>query len=159
MQLHLSFSAPSIALPINYRPLVHGVIYRAMANDPAYSARLHDIKPEDQKSRPFKGFTFSPLEGSYTIDGSVIWFHNQASLEIRSVDPELIHLLHRHFSQAGSIVLGTETIAVSACEITDAHLRTDRAAIRLISPAVAYVTNKDRHTVYFQPDDERFSPR
>lgn len=156
MQLHLSLAASSFALPINYRPLVHGLIYRAMADDPEYSARLHDINPEDKKIRPFKGFTFSPLEGPYTIAGSAIWFHNGASLEIRSVDPVLIHLLYRHFSQAGSIVLGTKTIAVSACQITDTHLNTDRAVIRMISPAVAYVTDDQKHTVYFQPDDARF---
>lgn len=156
MQLHLSLAASSFALPINYRPLVHGLIYRAMADDPDYSAKLHCLNPEDAKSRAYKGFTFSPIQGSYTIDGDTIWFLNKASLEIRSVDPALVHLLYRHFSQKGSVLLGTETIAISSCQITDMHLHTEKAVIRMISPAVAYVTKDRQHTVYFQPDDEQF---
>ena len=156
MQLHISLAASSFVLPINYRPLLHGQIYRAMADDPEYSARLHGLNPDGVNSRPFKGFTFSPLRGSYTVNGNTIRFLQQAFLEIRSVDPALIHLLCRHFSRAGSMILGTEKIAVSACEITDGHLHTDRAAIRMISPAVAYITDESRHTAYFRPDDERF---
>ena len=156
MQLHLTLSASSFALPINYRPLVHGAIYRTAADDPIYYANLHNAIGADKKSRAFKGFTFSPLNGPYTVDGSTIWFHNQAALEIRSIDPTLIHLLYRHFTQTGSVTLGAETIAVSACQITDTHLNTDKAVVRMISPAVAYVTNDDQHTVYFQPDDKRF---
>lgn len=143
-------------LPINYRPLVHGAIYRAAADDPVYAANKHDGTAEDKKSRLFKGFTFSPLEGPYTVDGGNIWFHNQASLEIRGVDATLIHLLRRHFRRTGSIALGTETIAVTGCEITDIHLKTDQARVWMVSPAVAYLTDENHHTVFFRPDEERF---
>ena len=67
MQLSLMFSGSSFALPINYRPLIHGLIYRALSADSAYSTKLHSANQNEGQNRAFKGFTFSSLQGAYTV--------------------------------------------------------------------------------------------
>lgn len=156
MQLRLTFSMDSTALPINYRPLIHGMIYQALAYDPAFSAVLHSAASGGDDKRSFKGFTFSPLMGQYAIAEHTIFFHRQADLEIRSRDEGLIRLLHQSFSQKQTVRVGTEELTVTRCEMTDIHLQTNRIAIRMVSPVVAYRTDENGHTVFFSPDDEAF---
>ena len=156
MQLHITFSVSSCPLPVNYRPLVHGMIYRVLSADAALSEQLHNYNAESGTGRPFKGFTFSQLRGQYTVDGHTIWFSRQIGLEIRGWHEELMEAMHRYFSRRDSVQLGTETLRVSDCRLTDAHLHTESAVIRMASPAVAYMTDKTNHTVFFSPDQEQF---
>ena len=156
MQLSLMFSGSSFALPINYRPLIHGLIYRALSADSVYSTKLHSANQNEGQNRAFKGFTFSSLQGAYTVDGRNIWFHNNATLEIRSWDEKLIRLLEQHFRAEKTVTLGSETLPVSRVEITDAHLRESSVSVRMLTPVVAYRTDENKHTVFFQPDEESF---
>ena len=156
MQLHLTLAKSSLAVPINYRPLVHGAIYRALGADQQFSTILHDNNAQNGTARAYKGFTFSPLSGVYTRADTVLWFQNQASLEIRAWDEALIRLLHQSLLARGALTLGAEELALTRCEITDTHVDAARAPIRMLSPVVAYITEESGRTVFFQPDEERF---
>lgn len=85
MQLHLILNGDSLALPVNCRPLIHGMTYRALSASTAYAEQLHSCG-RDEGERPFKGFTFSRLAGKYTMDGHRILFCDDVKLEIRSCE-------------------------------------------------------------------------
>ena len=42
MQIFLTMASDQFALPINYRPLIHGAIYQVPQSDPAFSFALHN---------------------------------------------------------------------------------------------------------------------
>ena len=157
MQLLLTLSAGApFTLPINYQQLIHGMIYRALSRDGAYSGPLHDAHQNSGDSRAFKGFSFSSLQGAYTVAGRSIRFDGSASLEVRSVDPRLVQLLAQYVRAEGAIVLGAERLSVLRCETADRHVLESALAVRMLTPAVAYRTDESRHTVFFQPDEDAF---
>lgn len=156
LQLHLTLKTASAVLPINYRPLIHGMIYHSLKEDAVFAEKLHSSERTGEKERPFKGFTFSPLLGPYSVSDHTICFLDEAKLEIRAWQEELIRLLYACFSKTGSVQLGSERLAIRRCELTDTRLNTDSAAIRMVSPVVAYKTDQERHTVFFRPDEEQF---
>ena len=156
MQLHITFSVSSCPLPINYRPLVHGMIYKVLSEDESFSNRLHGGRMTDGKKRPIKGFTFSPLMGNYTIQGRTIWFHNQIRLEIRGWSEELMERMRCFFSPRQTVQIGTETLKVEACRLEDARLNTESVPIRMLSPVVVYYTDEANHTVFLSPTEEQF---
>jgi len=155
MQLKLHFTANPFTLPINYRPLIHGLIYHALLADPAYSTVLHELNNQNG-IRAFKGFTFSPLTGPHIIVDRQISFPNGAWLEIRSVDPEMIILLYNAFSSGLPYSLGGCTCSTLACTVEDRHVYTDQIIVRSLSPIVAYRTTLERKTIFYSPSDGAF---
>ncbi len=155
MQLFVILNGESLALPINYRPLVHGMIYNTLSALPAYSEYLHNLQ-RTQRGRPFKGFTFSRLTGKYTMDGHRILFCDEIKLEIRSCEDAFIELLRQGIAASDSLRLGKESVPVKDCRVGDTRLLLEEAHIRMVSPAVAYRTLENRNTVFFQPDDRQF---
>lgn len=156
MQLFLTFSRPSAALPINYRRLLHRMIYRFMSADAEFSGATHDSLIPGVDGRSFKGFTFSPLMGPYAVEGHTIRFLDKVTLEIRSRDPDMIRLLFGGFSRADTVSVGTETLRILGCETADRVLDVPSARVAMLSPVVAYATDADKHTLFFRPDEDRF---
>ena len=156
MQLHITFSVSSCPLPLNYRPLVHGMIYRVLSDDREAANQLHDLPPGDGRRPFFKGFTFSQLRGQYTIDRHTIWFYRRIELEIRGWNEELMRMMYRFFSRQQSVQIGTEALPVLDCHLEDKRLNTGSTLIRMASPVVAYATDQTNHTVFYSPDQEQF---
>lgn len=155
MQLHLTLEADAIALPINYRPLIHGMIYRLLSAHPDYSEYLHD-RNGTGRARSFKGFTFSQLTGNYAISGHEIAFRGPIHLEIRSYEPVCAALLRDALARTDAIALGSASLKLTCCELRDAHVLQPDALIRMRSPVVAYRTLENRQTEFFAPDQPRF---
>lgn len=155
MQITMTLEKPMITLPINYRVLIHGMIYRALSSDAAYSLDVHEGRLV-RESRAYKGFTFSPLMGAYTMRERIICFHRQAVLEMRCWDEKMALLLHAYFSTVNEVALGSEKLRVTRCVLENKKIDATEASIRMISPVVAYMTDETRHTVFFKPDEDRF---
>ena len=83
MQLQLLFSAPKIVLPISYRHLIHGLIYRVLAADVQLSEYLHNHGYIGD-GKMFKHFTFGQLEGRYHVREGHIVFKKKVFLEIQN---------------------------------------------------------------------------
>jgi len=154
MQLHLQFSG-AIRLPMAHRYYIQSMIYDALRWDPVYSAALHD-KGSMPDRRNFKLFTFSELEGSYTIEGAHILFPKGARLEIRSIYEEFIWRLFRSFVVGSQIRIGNNTLTVSECTCKNEIIQQDILYIRTKSPIVAYITEENGHTRFFSPDEPSF---
>ena len=155
MQLHLTFKGAEISLPLAYRSIVQGMIYHALKEDSDYSGFVHD-QGNMADGRKFKGFTFSPLSGAYSIKGKSICFGGEIHLEIRSVSAHFIELLARALSVGKRIPLGKNEVEIIQSRVTDHHLLIPEAGIRLISPMAAYVTEPDGSTRFFSPEDAEY---
>lgn len=156
MQLHLTLASPDFSLPASYRQLIHGMIYHTLAQDPDFSAQLHD-RGIPSGSRVYKHFTFSQLEGRYHIHSRQIRFAGKANLEIRSVDERMITLLARRLCPGRKVKLGPCEAEIIRASVTDDHLLVPSVRIRMRSPAVAHVSLEDgRHTRFFSPQEDAF---
>jgi len=154
MQLHLTFSG-NINLPIAYRSIQQGMIYRVLSEaDPDYSRYIHDEGQVYQKK--YKLFTFGPLKGRYVIEEKNIIFTDGTSMEIRSVDEKFIRLLAKSVSEGALIRLGQNDAKVIRSEVTDHHLLVPKASIRLIAPMTVHVTEEDGFTRFFAPDEPEY---
>ncbi|MGN0794971.1 MAG: CRISPR-associated endoribonuclease Cas6 [Aristaeellaceae bacterium] len=152
MQLHMVLTAPKIILPVSYRHLIHGMIYRALSVDAKLSGRLHNRGYAGGK-RVFKHFTFGQLEGRYRVQEGWIIFTGKAALEIRSSDAELMELLAQQLFAGRRIWLGENSMEIANSTMTDWHLLVPDTEIRMRSPAVAHITLSDGHTRFFSPDE------
>lgn len=155
MQLHLTFSG-NINLPIAYRSIQQGMIYRALSEaDSDYSRYIHDEGQIYQKK--YKLFTFGPLKGRYVIEGRKnIIFTDGASMEIRSVDERFIRLLAKSMPEGAMIRLGQNDVKVIRSEMTDYHLLVPRASVRLVAPMTVHITLDDGFTRFFEPDEPEY---
>ena len=155
MQLYLTLAGDRIILPINNRPLIHGLIYKALSADAEAFERIHDARPAAGE-RLFKGFSFSDLKGKYTIQERSLVYTDTVSLEIRSIDPILIALLYHYFCVVSEASIGSALLQVAECRMADVHIRGNRILARSVSPVIAYQTGEDRHTRFYSPADDAF---
>lgn len=154
MQLHLTFGG-NINLPIAYRSIQQGMIYRALSEaDSDYSRYIHDEGQIYQKK--YKLFTFGPLKGRYVIEGKNIIFTDGASMEIRSVDEKFIRLLAQSMPKGMPIRLGQNDVQIIRSEVTDHHLLVPRASVRLVAPMTVHITLDDGFTRFFEPDEPEY---
>lgn len=155
MQLHLGFSG-NINLPIAYRAIQQGMIYRALSESaPDYSHYMHE-EGLTYQNKKFKLFVFGPLKGRYMIEGKNIIFPDGASMEIRSVDERFIRLLAKSMPEGAMIRLGQNDVKVIRSEMTDYHLLVPRASIRLVAPMTVHITLDDGFTLFFEPDEPEY---
>ena len=155
MQLYIEFSAKNLCLPIAYRHFVQGMIYDALRADPIFSAAVHNgtLSPEQ---RTFKFFTFGQLEGPFTVEEKQIHFHDRVSLEIRSINTQLMLLLLNAFPAGKALRLGTNTIYVQKCSFENRVISTNEIVVQSRSPMVAFRTLPDGQTRFFSPEEELF---
>ena len=154
MQLHLELSG-SISLPLSYRHYIQSMFYDILRTDPDYATALHD-GGDDEQNRRFKLFTFGQLEGSYRIADRRILFPQGAKLEIRSIHDKLLLLLFRSLTTGTQLRLGSSVVSVSQVTMTNTVITADTVVIRTCSPIVAYITQEDRHTRFFSPEEPEF---
>ena len=144
-----------IELPINYRPLIHGMLYTLLSPCEPYAEKLHE--QGGGSGRVFKGFTFSPLQGVYRVENHTIAFSGEILLEIRSVDPVMTALLYHEALSAGSVKIGAQVLEVRRCRLEDRHIREEKIRIRMVSPAVVYSTDDSGFSHFFSPNDPEFA--
>jgi len=155
MQIVVTFKKDRLALPIATSPVVQGLLYRAMAEDPQYSRQVHETGQEAE-GRQFKLFTFSELKGNYQIEGSSIVFLSEAQLTVRSADPYLIQLIFAYFNSHKTVILGDQQVEVGSVFLSDPHIYDTEIQVYTLSPIAVYRTEQGGHTTYFSPDDPAF---
>ena len=155
MQITIQLLGERITLPIASGETVQGLIYHAIAEDPAYSYHMHE-NGQSFAGRKYKLFTFGELKGKYEIVGKRIVYLSEVRLDIRSAEVYLIQLLFAYFQHNPTVRLGDNTVQVGAVSLDDTHIFEDRITVRTSSPITVYLTEANGHTVYFTPDDPRF---
>ena len=155
MQLFLSLQADTVNLPIAYRNIQHGLLYRALSTDPEFATQLHN-EGHLTEDRSYKHFTFSPFRGNYIIQNKRIVFHQELSMEVRSIDRHFIEILAKAFTNGRLIQLGSQYTTIKQCSVSDRHMQSSQIDIQTLSPIVVYQTMTDGHTVFLSPEDDRF---
>lgn len=156
MQLNLILKNQKTVLPIAYRYFVQSMIYNAVETNPGFSRFLHDngYINEDKK---FKLFTFSPLNGNYSINNKTITFSDTISLEIRSFEPAIIQRLIYSLQKGNKINIGQNILTIDKCTLRNQTIYKPQIDIRTVSPIVAYYTPDNTNRVYFSPEDINFN--
>lgn len=124
MQLHLTFSARHVRLPLSHRYALQGMLYHALASNPHYSNYVHN-SGYSCGARNYKLFTFGRLSGPFMHSEHEIIFKDTVHFEVRSVDPNFVY-------QLGSVLCRA---AKSICLKT--HLKFWTAALKIIHPIPA----------------------
>lgn len=141
-----------VRLPIAYNYYVQSALYAAWRD--AFPA-LHDEGYTDG-AHSFRMFTFSPLQGSYSVEGKEIVFTGAVSLEVRSPVEELIDELAARLLESGSVHIGHDTLPVTDLRTADRLLFFPSARVRMLGAVTVHDTLPNGKTVYYAPTEERF---
>ncbi len=155
MQITIVFKGENITLPLARNEIIQGFIYKAASEDPVFSEKLHNVG-KDFNGRKYKLFTFSELNGKYSVEDKKIIYPSTASLTVRSFDPYLIQLLLLYCSKNKYVKLGNNLVETKNVKIDEFHIYENQIAVKTLSPITVYNTTEDGHTIYFAPDEPDF---
>jgi len=148
-----------IVIPVQYNHALQSMIYNNIS--PELADFLHD-QGFLLNGRSFKLFTFSRLRGPFKIrrDGK-IEFSSSVDLTVASPIERFLRELSEGMLRKTHFVLLRQKIfleSVSVCPPVDFDNVPDEVKIKMLSPVVAYKTDKDSgKTIYYSPWDETFT--
>lgn len=149
----------SLVLPVNYNYIVQSALYHSIDTDLAEF--LHE-KGYQNRSRTFKLFSFSLLQGPYRIDKikKNIEFGQELKLTISSPLEDFCQSLVTILMTRGSMRLGAQNVMIEKVQARQLAVDGEKAVIRTLSPAVLYSTmlrpDERKYTVYFQPGESDY---
>lgn len=144
------YTPKPVVLPLAYNELVQGLLYSCWRDR---FPELHD--GGYLGIRAFRPFTFSSLGGKSSIDRQrrTIKFDECVTFEVRTPFEELLDELASQLAHRGTARLGAHDLQLINLESRDRLMFPQRCLITLKTPVVAYVTQEDGHTKYFEPSD------
>lgn len=155
MQMLIEFRADGLCIPINYSHIVQGIIYNKLRSIPGLGTFLHDTGfKNDEKA--FRLFTFSKLDGHYSIKNKMITFDDKVRLEIRSPQVLLIKILSESFEKYG-ITFGNRTFVITDIYVSDFTVEESDIDAVMKTPICVHSTDSlTGFTTYYTPEDEEF---
>jgi len=162
VQLTIFFSVPRpVALPVQYGPLLQGLVYRQMEN-PVLRSYLHEQGFALGKRR-FKLFTFSRLTGravSYDRVSGRLVLTPPLRLVVCSPIPFILQELGTGFLRQGRVRLGDVFLEVKEMATAAPRATGQAIRVRMLSPLVTYSTlsgtDGRSYTYYYSPFEPRF---
>lgn len=151
LRLTLTPAGP-LTVPLARYEGLQGLFYRLLGGDPALAAEIHDKTPGEH--RPYKFFCFTDLHGTYTALPGARRYDAPVTWEVRAADeriPAAVAAAH------GSVVslYGTPcTLAVTPVPLPPYG---EERVFTMDTPLTVYRTDHTRHTVYYAPEDPRFT--
>ncbi len=155
MRLLVTLSG-GVRLPLAYRREQQGLLYHLLSSHPAYSAFVHDQGHEAGKKR-FKLFTFSALQGRYTVEGKEIIFPDSLRFEVRSPDETLISTICSACQPGTPVMLGDRPMNVERCQLLPLPRLSDGMEV-VARTGTVHTTDAQGHTRYYAPDEADFLP-
>lgn len=149
-----------LILPLQYNHMVQGMIYNLLNDN--LSSFLHD-EGFLKGNRSFKMFTFSRLNGNYTLDknNSKIIFQGPVSLTIASPFEEFCNSIGNNFLTKEKAQLGNNYIKIKEVTLEKEVVTKKHIEFHTLSPIVIYSTlfkaNGKKFTCYFQPGESEFN--
>ncbi|MCM8901269.1 CRISPR-associated endoribonuclease Cas6 [Caldicoprobacter algeriensis] len=161
MRIKLTFHAEkNIVIPVQYNYLVQAMIYNNISKE--LSDFLHD-HGFIINGRQFKLFTFSRLQGRFTIRDKMIEFVPPISLVVASPVERFLRELAEGMLRNDNLTIYGQRVMLTSVAVFPGFEDVDfseEVTIKMLSPVVAYNTVKkgnSSRTVYFSPWDEWFS--
>lgn len=162
MRIKLTFSTDGeLIIPVQYNYLVQSMIYRNIS--PGLADFLHD-HGYMLKGRQFKLFTFSRLEGHFSMTkDKKIRFTPPVRLTVASAVERFLRELAEGMLRNDNLFLHGQKLVLESVEVLppleDKDME-EEITIKMLSPMVAYNTverDQRSRTYYFSPWDEWFS--
>lgn len=155
MRLKIEMSSEKVTLPLNYQPVLQGLIYNAFDRD-GYGSFLHDTGYQHDK-KVFKLFVFSNLFGKYSIENNRIIFEDKFYFYVSSETDEFIQNIIQFYIDNRYVNLNGQKVEVTGLQIIDLPYFEGEIdiTIRSISPVVSYRT-EGNYVHYFKPSDKEF---
>lgn len=141
MRIKINFHIDSITLPIEYKHIIQGVIYK-LINENDYSDYIHD-------ELMINKFCFSKLFGNHKIRNNKIVFYNSFELYVSSIHKELIELLISKL-KTEKITLLDQTIDFVEIYNDLTYIDTEEIRIKTLSPVTIH-QHDENNTFYFNP--------
>lgn len=155
MQLHLTFSARHVRLPLSHRYALQGMLYHALASNPHYSNYVHN-SGYSCGARNYKLFTFGRLSGPFMHSEREIIFKDTVHFEVRSVDPNFVYQLGSVLCPSSQINLFENTLEILDSRIEDYSPNTCCAKISMLSPITVFETERSGYRRFIAPDESLF---
>ncbi len=157
MQLRVKQKLSSeLILPIGYHHILQSILYSNMKDQRGYSDFIHN-EGYAYHDRQFRMFTFSLLEGKYSIHEGKIIFRDEVSFEVRSPDHRLIQLIKDNIEERG-IRYPNVTVTDIILALSDDQVDDDNILIRMGSPLTVYTTDENtKQTHFYSPEESRFA--
>lgn len=151
----ITFSAPSLTIPLNYHHEVQSLLYRLL-RDNSGANNWHDSGAA-YGLRQYKLFTFSSLRGKRSILNDRICFENLVYLDVRSVRDDFCGALLSALKTDDAISLFSQPLTVQKVKSSSEHITADRINIKMLSPLTVHKTDEAGITYYYTPLDNCFS--
>lgn len=163
MKLIMQFSKNDgmIELPIHYNHMLQSFLYRYLSDD-HYREFLHEEGYAFEKRR-FKGFTFSRLDSTYSIDSKrgVIRFQSPVTWTVTAVKEALIRDLMTTLLKQDQLKWYDQKVQLESLRSEAIPSVTSPTYVRTLSPITMYTTILDEHhqkkTHYYHVEDRAFS--
>jgi len=148
-------SKSSITLPLHYNYILQSFIYRNM--DESYSSFLHN-SGFPYKKRLFKLFTFSQIYGKREIlkRTKEIIFSPPIHFYMSCILKEIISSHAKTLLKSKKLKLGQNNVFLDSIEIIEEKVESSQALLKTLSPVTIHSTDKNRKTIYYNPDQEKF---
>lgn len=165
MRFRVQFkSDKSLRLPLAYQQIMQGFAYHAL-KDEDFSSFMHERGYSVDGQRNFKLFTYSRLEGNYTIDQKakqIVFKQGEINWQVSSIVPQFIQELGQSLLTADSLHLNGQSIHVQEVKYTQPRIQTEQCRIQMLSPITIHRTYQDedsgkKSTQFFNPQDVVFS--
>ncbi len=163
MRIHITFeSNRPIVLPVHHNHLIQGLIYHHLEAKLATWLHEHAYR---QGKRKFTMFTFSRLQGQYTLNKrhKYFCFSSPVSMQLASIDSAILTSLAENFLQSESVRIGNNLLTVRGVEIVKPPRLSDTLSLRVktLSPITIHSTfdkpNGASFTHYYHPYEEAWS--
>lgn len=161
MRVSIEFAGEKdLLLPIQYNHIVQGFLYNHMT-DIDFSDFLHNEGFKYEK-RKFKLFTFSRLEGEFSIlrNENKIKIKPPFKLTVASPIDEFIFDISQNMFKRDYCEFNSQRYKLNSLNIDSPPAFKDSARIKFISPVVMYSTIEEKglkYTYYYSPWDDNFS--
>lgn len=163
MKLIIQFTKKSglIQLPIDYNHLLQSFLYRLLRDD-SYRTFLHE-EGYVYKKRNFKGFTFSRLQGEYTLDREkgLICFHPPVTWIVTAAEEQVIQGLMNSLVHQGEFRWLNQEVQLESLRMETIPRITPPVVVETLSPITMYTTlvneQNQKRTHYYHYEDEAFS--
>ncbi|MEI6509656.1 MAG: CRISPR-associated endoribonuclease Cas6 [bacterium] len=160
MRLQLTLGGKPAALPYSHNHFIQAALYEQITQ-PALRDFLHQ-QGFQLGGRPFKLFTFSRLEGSFSQDKArkEIIYSPPLRLAFCSPFQALVQEVGNGLLRQGALRFGRATFTVERVETSDPKAPLPQLYVRMNSPLVVYSTLEQEgkpYTYYYSPFEPRFN--
>lgn len=154
MRLQIQINTRDVLIPYEYHGFLQAAIYKGLSEK---NATFYHDKGYGE-NRLFKMFVFSELMGRYEAVENGLYFLNNPSFFISSLDPSFLNQIYQFYTDLGELTLGNSVFEITRIgPVNDMFFHENNEYVmRTLSPVLCYKTDEKRYKTYFHPKSSDF---